>query len=142
MDINRIERDIFIEALPEKVWKLVKEPAWWVGENGPDYVQIDGKRIVAETNKYGIFPVLIETVDPPSYIACRWASAFSGEEPRKGNSTRIEFSLTPENGGTRLRVVESGFAHLDAPENKRNEYLEENTEGWVQQLDRLKRQAE
>lgn len=142
MDHNRIEHDIFIEVPLQGVWERVSQPAWWVGEEGPDHVRTDGMRIVAETEKYGIFPVLIEKMDPPNSIAYRWASAFAGEEPLEGNSTLVEFSLIPENGGTRLRVVESGFAHLDATEHERSKFYEENNKGWLQQLDMLKRNAE
>lgn len=142
MENDRIEKEIFIAAPLEKVFALVSEPAWWVGDApGPNRVQIEGKRIVADT-KYGNFPVLIESVNPPIYLAYRWASSFPGEEPREGNSTLIEFTLTPEADGTLLRVVESGFATLTAAPDKRMKFFEGNTEGWKQQLGYLRQLAE
>ncbi|WAH36529.1 SRPBCC domain-containing protein [Alicyclobacillus dauci] len=142
MERNRIEREIFITAPLDRVWSLVNEPAWWVGDApGPNQVHVDGNRVLAET-KYGNFPVVIERVDAPTYIACRWASSFPGEEPREGNSTLVEFTLIPEAGGTRLRVVESGFASLDASENGRHQAFDENTKGWSIQLDVLRQHAE
>ena len=75
------KREIFIEASLQTVWELISQPAWWVGDApGHDKVQVDGSRIVAETAKYGTFPVLIERIDPPNYLACRWASSFPGED--------------------------------------------------------------
>jgi uncharacterized protein YndB with AHSA1/START domain len=142
MENDRIEREIFIAAPLQTVWSLVSQPAWWVGDApGPDKVEVDGTRVVAET-KYGNFPVLIERIDPPNYIACRWASAFPGQEPREGNSTLVEFTLIPEAGGTRLRVVESGFANLTVPEDDRRKSFEGNVRGWGQQLDVLRQRAE
>lgn len=140
MSHDRIEQDLFINAPLQKVWGLVSRPAWWVGEEGPDHVEIDGNRVVA-TCKYGDFPVLTEKVDAPTYLACRWASSYPGEEPKEGNSTLVEFSLAPENGGTRLRVVETGFAYLNASETERRKFFEDNTQGWVQMFDYIHHQA-
>lgn len=142
MDNDRIEREIFIVASLQTVWELVSQPAWWVGDApGPDKVQVDGTRVVAET-KYGNFPILIEQVDPPNYLACRWASSFPGEEPQEGNSTLVEFILTAKDGGTWLRVVESGFSSLSVSEEKRRGFFEENLNGWAQQLEVLQKRAE
>ncbi|TCP25585.1 uncharacterized protein YndB with AHSA1/START domain [Scopulibacillus darangshiensis] len=139
---DRIEREIFIEASLQTVWELISEPAWWVGDKpGPDKVQVDGSRIVADT-KYGTFPVLIEKMDPPNYLACRWASSFPGEEPRKGNSTLVEFTLTAKDGGTWLRVVESGFASLSVSEDEQGKFFQGNVKGWGQQLEALRKRAE
>lgn len=140
MENDRIEREIFIAAPLQKVWSLVSQPGWFLGgESGPDRVQLDGNRAVAET-RYGDFPVLMERIEPPTYIACR--CAFPGEEPRAENCTLIEFTLTPEAGGTRLRVVESGFSKLTVREGTPRVTLEGNTKGWEQQLDALRRRAE
>lgn len=141
MEHNKIEQEIFIDAPVKKVWDFVSAPTWWVGENGPDHVTIDGNRVVAEC-KYGRFPVLIETTNALSSIACRWASSYPGEEPKAGNSTLVEFSLTPENGGTQLKVTESGFAHLDAPESDQIRFFEENSEGWSMMMNVVKDRAQ
>ncbi|MGG1396578.1 SRPBCC domain-containing protein [Bacillus salipaludis] len=142
MEIDQIEREIFIAAPLEKVWSLVSEPAWWVGDApGPNSVHIDGNCVVAET-RFGNFPVLIERMDPPNYLACRWASSFPGEEPREGNSTLVEFTLTSKEDGTVLRVVETGFAKLATTHDERMKFFRENTEGWKQQLDYLSQLAE
>ncbi|OIK09751.1 hypothetical protein BIV60_23000 [Bacillus sp. MUM 116] len=142
MENDRIEKEIFIAAPLEKVWSLVSEPAWWVGDApGPNRVHVDGKRVVAET-RFGNFPVLIERMDHPNYLACRWASSFPGEEPREGNSTLVEFTLSAKDDGTVLRVVESGFAKLTTTNDERMKFFRENTEGWKQQFDYLRQRAE
>ncbi|MDF2909538.1 MAG: polyketide cyclase [Sporolactobacillus laevolacticus] len=138
---NTIKKEIFIDAPVQKVWDYVSVPAWWVGEKGPDHVTIDGNRVVA-TCKYGRFPVVIETTNAPSSIVCRWASSYPGEEPKAGNSTVVEFGLESENGGTRLKVTESGFAHLDAPESDQIRFFEENSEGWSIMMNVIKDRAQ
>lgn len=72
----------------------------------------------------------VEQVDPPRLVAYRWNSAFPGEALREGNSTVVEFTLTPEAGGTRLRVVERGFAALPTSEENRQNVIKDHTGGW------------
>jgi uncharacterized protein YndB with AHSA1/START domain len=142
VDNDRIEREIFINASLQTVWELVSQPAWWVGDApGPDKVQVDGSRVVADT-KYGKFPVLIERSEPSNYLACRWASSFPGEEPQEGNSTLVEFKLTAKDGGTLLIVVESGFSNLAVSEEERSNFHKENVNGWRIQMEVLRKRAE
>lgn len=81
---------------------------------------------------FGAYPSRIVSVEPPRYFSYRWATAFPGEEAAEGNSTLVEFTLTADGDGTRLRVVESGFAALDIPE-ERIPYAgyESHTQGWA-----------
>ena len=92
----------------------------------------EGEAFVARHSQHGDFPMRIEKVDPPHYLACRWVSAFPGEELREDNSTLVEFTLTPESEGTRLRVVESGFAGLPTSEENRRSVIDDHTGGWEQ----------
>lgn len=143
LEHNRIEQEVFIAAPLDEVWPLVSEPAWWVGDGpGPDRVNIQGNRVVAETAKYGTFPVLIDQTEAPRYLACRWASSFPGEEPSEGNSTLVAFRLSEEIGGTRVRVIESGFAHLAVSQDEQQRAFNENAKGWAQQLGVLRQRAE
>src|SRR4051812_34422947 len=107
MGNDRIEREIFIAATLHTVWELISEPAWWVGDAPGPRVHVNGNHVMAET-RFGNFPVLIEKNVPPNYLSCRWASSFPGEEPTEGNSTLVEFTLTEKEGGTLVKVVESG----------------------------------
>ena len=70
-------------------------------------------------------------------VAFRWARPV-GSEPRKGNSTLVEFSLSDEGEFTRLRVVESGFPELDWSEDDKAKYAEENKQGWDLELGELR----
>jgi uncharacterized protein YndB with AHSA1/START domain len=144
MSEDRIERETLIAAPLERVWSLVAEPGFWVADKAslPGTVAREGETMVAKNAKYGDFPVRVEKVEPPTYLAYRWASAFPGEDLREDNSTLVELTLTPEGDKTRLRVVESGFAALAGPEELRNQAVKDNTGGWPQELDALKTRAE
>ncbi|MEU0083164.1 SRPBCC domain-containing protein [Streptomyces sp. NPDC006274] len=144
MSEDRIERETLIAAPVERVWPLVAEPGFWVDDTDglAGTVAEEGASIVARNAKYGDFPVRVEKVEPPAYLAYRWASAFPGEELREDNSTLVEFTLTAEGDKTRLRVVESGFAALVGSEELRSKALEDNAGGWPQVLDAFRKRVE
>ncbi|WP_329037977.1 SRPBCC domain-containing protein [Streptomyces sp. NBC_01725] len=144
MSEDRIERETLIAAPLERVWSLVAQPGFWVADKAslPGTVAKEGESMVAKNAEYGDFPVRVEKVEPPTYLAYRWASAFPGEELREDNSTLVEFTLAPEGDGTRLRVVESGFAALSGSEELRGRAVKDNTVGWPQELGALKARAE
>lgn len=141
---DRIERETLIAAPLERVWSLVAVPGFWVADeaNLPGTVAEEGESMVARNAEYGDFPVRVEKVEPPTYVAYRWASAFPGEALREDNSTLVEFTLTREGDKTRLRVVESGFAALSTSEELRRRAVKDNTSGWSQVFDALKTRAE
>ena len=136
---DRIEREILIAAPPERVWPLVAEPGFWA----TDDETIRGTQAVPDTSfvarhsEGGTYPMRVEKVDPPTYLAYRWNSAFPGEDLRDGNSTLVEFTLTPTDGGTLLRVVESGFDALPTTDDNRRHVIEDHTTGWAECLPAL-----
>jgi len=142
---DRIERETLIEASIERVWSLVTQPGFWAAYDKADVdgtVAREGETLIAPNSKYGDFPVRVERVEPQTFVAYRWASAFPGEDIRDENSTLIEFTLTDEGGRTRLRVVESGFGGLAGGDELRRKALEDNTGGWAEEIAGLKARAE
>jgi uncharacterized protein YndB with AHSA1/START domain len=71
---------------------------------------------------------VIETVEPPERFAFRWQAS-----PDDAPMTLVEFTLEPHAEGTRLFVVESGFANL-RPELRTRE---SHQEGWQRELGEL-----
>ncbi|WP_207212086.1 SRPBCC domain-containing protein [Promicromonospora panici] len=120
------------------------QPAFWVADKASlaGTVAKEGESMIAKNPEYGDFPVRVEKVQPPTYLAYRWASAFPGEELRDDNSTLVEFTLAIEGDQTRLYVVESGFATIAATEELRGKAVKDNIGGWTQELDALKARAE
>ncbi|MGW6934191.1 SRPBCC domain-containing protein [Lentzea sp. NPDC054927] len=141
MTVDRIERETVIEAPLERVWQLVTEPGWWVA-SAPSGVAVEGETTLCKNEQYGDYPVRAETVTPQSFVSYRWASAFEGQELTSDNTTLVEFTLTQEGSGTRLRVVESGFAALAGSDELRAKAHEDNSGGWVEVLDAFRKKAE
>jgi uncharacterized protein YndB with AHSA1/START domain len=141
---DRIERDIFIAAPAETVWSVLTE-AEHIGKGSPDFTaEVDlrpGGAMVLRWVEYGTFIFRIERVEPPRFYSFRWARP-THVEPRLGNSTLVEFTLTPEENGTRLRVVESGFRELDLTDEEKLAWADGNVAGWDGQLTEIRDYAE
>ena len=143
MTADRIEREIFINAPQRVVWAALTEPghvARWFGDSAEVDLQPGGKMVFGWT-EYGNHHAVVERVEPPGFFSYRWGH---GAEvmPAAGNSTLVEFSLTPAEPGTMLRVVETGFASLDASDDEQATAVRENTEGWASELAELQQYAE
>jgi uncharacterized protein YndB with AHSA1/START domain len=143
MVADRIEQEIVIEAPPEVVWELVTDPEHvgvWFG----DAAQIDlrpGGDAAFTWEGYGTFLARVEKVEQPRFFSFSWSRP--KETPvAEGNSTLVEFSLRAEGEGTRLTVVESGFAALARAEDEKARQLTDNTEGWTVELGHLREYAE
>jgi len=144
MIADQIEREIKINAPLERVWELVTVPGWWIGD-GDLSIQTrsqDGETFIVDDPKYGRFFGKTVSIDPPAYASYRWAAEFQTEIPSDGNSTLVEYFVTAEAGGTRLRVIESGFVSLAITQEARDKAIDGNTEGWEQQLGIIKAWAE
>lgn len=144
MSEDRIERETLIAASVDRVWSLVSRAGFWVADEAslPAEQARPGESTIAKNAQYGDFGVRVEKVEPPTYVAYRWACAFPGESANDDNSTLVEFTLTAEGDKTRLRVVESGFATLSAPPELRSKVFSDNSGGWPQVLDGTRERIE
>lgn len=144
---DQIERETLINAPVERVWQLITEAEHlgrWFGDAGAEIDLRPGGAFVLRWAEHGTSHGRVVAVEPPTRFSYRWApfKEPSGDEPVEGNSTLVEFSLEPEGDGTRLRVVESGFASLAASEAQRAKNVESNTEGWEFETGELRAYAE
>ena len=138
-----IEQEISINASLERVWDLVTEPGWWVPTEtaaAPD--RTPGSTTVRTSEKYGSFPVEVVEVTPRTYAAFRWASQFPNTDLTPAHSTLVEFFVSQAPEGVLVKVRESGFAELDAPEEIREAGVRDNTEGWQLELGELRKRSE
>lgn len=144
MSIDRIERDTLIAAPIERVWTLVSDPGFWVADeaNRAGAAAVEGQSTVARHTEHGDFPIRVEKVEPPTYVAYRWVSAFPGQPLREENSTLVEFTLSPEGDKTRLRVVETGFGELPTTDDNRRNVIKDHTAGWSTCMEALRERAE
>ncbi len=141
---DRIEREIVVAAPAERLWEVLTRPEhigrWFEGMD----VEVDlrpGGTMVLTNQEFGKFHAIVDKVEPPRRFAYRWAR-HPDTPVTDGTATRVEFTLTPEGNGTRLRVAESGFTGTDAVKVDQQRHAEANSQGWLQVLDSLQRYAE
>jgi uncharacterized protein YndB with AHSA1/START domain len=140
---DQIEREVVIDAPIERVWALITEAdhfGSWFADSGAKIDLRPGGAMSLSWEKHGTVRARVERVEPPRLFSYRWANAVDSE-PVEGHSTLVEFSLAAEGTGTRVRVVESGFASLDTSDDDRRRQIDDNTEGWAIQLRNLTEQA-
>jgi uncharacterized protein YndB with AHSA1/START domain len=143
----QIERETVIAAPVERVWALLTQAEHvgrWFCDDGAEIDLKPGGEMVMRWAEHGVGRARIVDLDPPRRFSYRWAAIREhwGEEPDDSNSTLVEFTLAEEGGGTRLRVVESGFDKLDGSDDQRREAYEGNSEGWEIQLGNVSKYAE
>lgn len=127
-----IEKTLEFAAPVDRVWRALTEPselARWF----PDRVEqaevaagADGRFVWAQ---HGRFAFRIEAYEPPTRLVWRWAR--DPETPLDdGVTTEVEWVLEARpDGGTILRLRESGF--------QRPEHRESNKKGWDAELGEL-----
>jgi uncharacterized protein YndB with AHSA1/START domain len=75
----------------------------------------------------------VERVEEPTVFGFTWSiQGLPDDDPRR---TYVEFTLEATGAGTRLTVVESGFAQV--PEDAFRKAYDGNTEGWASELGEL-----
>lgn len=139
---DRIEREIQIDAPIERVFRLVSEPGWFIGDGEPGKTTTtrEGDVFVVDFPPYAL-PDTSRQVRRTALRLVPWGRR-SRAAARGGTSTLVEFFLSERDGGTLLRVVETGFAALYPNAERRAAAYEGNIEGWEMQLAFAKRHAE
>ena len=135
---TQIEREIVIDAPIDLVWRIVTEPdqikQWFAAEAELEpRVGGQGRFAFKEGDS---FQLQVEAMEPPRRFAFRWVKP-EGSLAREDDSMLVEFTLQPEAGSTRLRVVESGFDRVDWSDEKKAKYASDHSEGWQLYLGRL-----
>ena len=132
---DRIERTVELAAPPERVWAALTTAeglAAWFG----DEAAIDprpGGSAWMKWNEGHTAQMRVERVEEPRVFGFTWhIFGLPDDDPRR---TYVEFTLEPADGGTRLTVVESGFAQLSA--EAFHEAFDGNTRGWASELAEL-----
>lgn len=118
----------------ERVWRALTQQwllAEWLMPN--DFVAETGHRFTLKTEPMphwnGVVECELLEIDPMSRLSYSWNTETPGGTP--GLRTVVTFTLAETNGGTLLRVEQSGF-RADQPENRRGAEF-----GWQRNLERL-----
>lgn len=136
---DQIERDVLIKAPVERVWELITSAehlGTWFGDAGAEVDLRPGGALTVTWREHHAIRGRVETVDPPRRFSWRWlhVDGDAPVEPTSANSTLVEFTLTTEDGGTRVAVVESGFDGLDVDPAARSELFASHGRGWPVEL--------
>jgi len=134
---DRIERTLDLAQPPERVWEALTSAeglGGWFGNRATVDLRPGGTASIEWDNEQGTRATLtIAVVEPPVRFAWTWGiQGLPGSDPRR---TYVEFTLTPSGGGTRLTVVESGFAQV--PDDLLGTAYQGNVEGWAEELGEL-----
>jgi len=134
-----IEKEVLIDAPVEVVWRVVTEPEQirqWFSEEAEIELRVGGKGRLKFKSGIQYF-VQVEVMEPPHRFAFRWVHP-EGSPAREDNSMLVEFTLAAEGGGTRLRVVESGFDKIDWSDAEKARYADDHSRGWSRFAEQLR----
>jgi uncharacterized protein YndB with AHSA1/START domain len=132
---DRIARTVEIARPPAAVWAALTT-AEGLGAWFGDRASIDlrpGGAAQLEWKEGPTADLRVERVEELRVFGFTWhIYGLPDDDPRR---TYVEFTLEPTGTGTRLTVVESGFAQL--PEGAHREAYDGNTRGWASELGEL-----
>jgi uncharacterized protein YndB with AHSA1/START domain len=133
---DRIERTVELAHPPVKVWAALTTAEGlgaWFGNEATIDLRPGGTARMRWTGGPTV-DMRVERVEEPTVFGFTWQIYGLPEEddPRR---TYVEFTLEAAGAGTRLRVVESGFAQL--PEDAYRKAYDGNTQGWAKELAEL-----
>lgn len=129
---DRIERTVEIAHPPDTVWAALTTAeglGTWFGNEATIDLRPGGAARMSWTGGQRA-EMRIERVEEPAVFGFTWhIDGLPEDDPRR---TYVEFTLEPVGAGTRLRVVESGFAQL--PDDAHRAAFHANTQGWASEL--------
>jgi uncharacterized protein YndB with AHSA1/START domain len=142
VELGTLEREIYVDATPETVFDVVSDPKhvqeWWPDEASYDVTPGATGQIVFGDPEAGggVVALTVLEVDRPRSFTFRWTQA-PGETGVEGNSLLVTFALTPEGGGTRLRMTETGFREMGWEVAVLEQQYREHETGWDHFMPRI-----
>jgi uncharacterized protein YndB with AHSA1/START domain len=130
---DRIERVLELAHPPAKVWAALTTAEGlgsWFGDSATIDLRPGGPARLT-WNDGSTVELRVERVDEPAVFAFTWMPDGADDVGR----TKVEFTLEPTGAGTRLTVVETGFAQL--PDDLGPKAYDSHSEGWTRGLGRL-----
>ena len=141
---DRIEKEIVIKAPLSRVWQAISD-----AQEFGEWFKVDMSGVKFEAGKPAIgkmtypgfeghkFEIVIDKIEPERLFSFKWHPY--GIDPKVDYSsepmTLIEFELEEVDGGTKLKITESGFDGI--PLARRAEAFRMNHEGWGMQLNNI-----
>ena len=139
---DRIEEQVQLHASRARVWRALTNPdelGAWFGMNLKGATIAPGANVrgafTIPGHEHQTFDVTIDAMEPERRFAWRWHPDAAGSSVDLSTEPRTLVTFTLEDtadGGTLLRVVETGFDGLAAA--RRAPALLGNSKGWAGQL--------
>jgi uncharacterized protein YndB with AHSA1/START domain len=132
---DRIERSVEVAKPPSEVWAALTTAEGlraWFGDEATIDLRPGGAAHMKWAHGYAV-DMRVERVEEPAVFGFTWQIyGLPEDDPRR---TYVEFTLEPVGAGTRLTVVESGFAQL--PADAHDKAYDGNVRGWASELGEL-----
>ena len=126
-----VEKALDLRSPPQRVWKALTDPAE-LGRWFPDRTDLEPRAGAIgwfDWTEHGKYAVRVEEVDPPRRLVWTWARK-PGIAIDQAQRTTVEWTLEARpDGGTTLRVRETGFTSAEQRDG--------NDEGWDTELAEL-----
>ncbi|MEP7113360.1 MAG: SRPBCC domain-containing protein [Ilumatobacteraceae bacterium] len=142
MDVETIERQLYIEADRATVYEVVSRPEhvrrWW-----PDdalYNPVPGSTgaiVFGDRDAGGVVESFtVVDAEPPRMFSFRWKHPV-GESATAHNSLLVTLTLAPSGSGTMLTLTETGFLELCPDRAAAQDLHDRHETGWDLFLPRL-----
>lgn len=143
-ETGSIERTVRVAAPPEVVYEVLSTPEhlarWWSDDAvlGDPRPGAEGELVFGTRGDPGavVERLTVVEADPPRVFAFRWTHP-AGQEAGPGNSYLVTFELVPDDAGTLLRMVETGFRERGWEIAVLEERYADHVRGWDWFLPRL-----
>jgi uncharacterized protein YndB with AHSA1/START domain len=142
---DRIEKQVQLSSPQSRVWRALtdaKEFGKWFGVEfhgafAPK-TSVNG-RLTAKGYDHLNFEFVIDKIEPERFFSFRWHPFAIDPNVDYSNEpmTLVTFTLEPADGGTLLRVVETGFDKI--PAARRVKAFEMNASGWEAQTKNIQK---
>ena len=137
---DRIEKEIVMKAPRARVWRALTDAAEfgkWFGAEMKDGFAPGARargRITHPGYEHLTLEMTVERMEPERLFSWRWHpyAVDPAQDYSREPTTLVECELSDVPGGTRLRIVESGFDQI--PVARRAEAYRMNEGGWAQQV--------
>ena len=133
---DRIERTVELAHPREKVWQALTTAeglGTWFGDDSASIDLRPGGQAQMRWDGGYHNDLRVERVEEPTVFAFTWQiKGLPEDDPRR---TYVEFTLEPAGDGTRLTVVETGFAQL--PDDVFSDEYQGHVDGWQLELGEL-----
>jgi uncharacterized protein YndB with AHSA1/START domain len=143
---DTIVKEVVIKAPRSRVWKAIADKSEfgnWFGVKFTGEAFVPGETVSGNITYPGYEHLLMDIdvvdVEPETRLSYKWHPNATdpnydySSEPR----TLVVFTLQDADGGTKLRIVESGFDAI--PLHRRAEAYKSNDGGWTGQTERIDR---